>query len=221
MAIDYLTELKKYAMQETAGIDSPTFERVCQDIVREFCEQSQGWIEELDPMNLRVDVRDYELEAPNNYSAIILPLRVRIFEDDAEPVHPDAEQQAPYFQYNMDVVPGRCTLTLVYTPDRNQTKALKVQVALRPRRDKRLICERLFDDWYQIWAFGVMARLMMMPNKQWSDHRMANYYQGKYWEGIGRARIDRNRRFMNREMFAFSRFKFAEGGFFNRGRKSF
>jgi len=220
MALDYINELKTQALQEVAGVDIPVFERVCRDTAREFCEQTQGWIDKLDPMNLREDVSQYELEAPNDFSCIIVPTRVRIFEpDDQEPVHPDTLQQSTYFQYLME--PDRCVLDLVYAPQRDQVKALHVQVALRPRRDKRQMCERFYDDWYQGLAYGVMSRLMLMPRKQWSDQETGMYYKRLYWDWIGKAKIDRNRRFMNRPLYAFPRFQFAKGGNFERGRQSF
>jgi len=212
MAVAYITELKKYAIQEVPGVDAPTFERVCRDVTREFCEQTQGWICELDPMNLREDVTLYELDAPDSHSCIIIPVRVRIFEEDEEPVHPDAVQTIPYFKYMLE--PDRCVLHLVHAPQEDKAKALHVQVALRPTRDGTMLCERFYDDWYQGIGYGVMSRLMLMPGKQWSNERTGRHYNGLYYQWIGRARIDRNRRFLQRPMQARAATPFARGGGF-------
>ena len=204
-----ISDIRKYILPEVPGCPLPLLDQVIIDVWREFCNETQAWKCDLDPINVRDTVTEYELDAPNNYSQIIVPTKVQIFRDEDSPIHPDAQTEEPYDAYTRF---DKCAIILVLTPSEDITNGLRIRVALRPRLTATLMDQQLFEDTYDYAAFGVKARLMLMPKKDWSAQQMGLYYQQRYWDGVGKARIDETRQRLNRRVNARARFPWVGRG---------
>ena len=68
--------------------------------------------------------------------------------------------------------------------------SFRVRVALMPNSSAVQLPEIIGDRFSDALAYGARARLMAMPNKNWSDQKTAMYYQAKYNEEFNRAKIE-------------------------------
>jgi hypothetical protein len=197
-----MVDINKYVSPELPGCPTALLNQVVIDVVREFCNETQALKCDLDPINIVDTVTDYDLDSPNSYTEIIVPTKVQIYRTGEEPVHPDAQTEEPYSAYTRF---DKCVLSLVSAPSEDIVDGLRVRVALRPALDATLLDRRFFRDNYDFLSFGIKARLMMMPTKDWSNERLGLYYQGRYWDGVGKARIDEQRNRVNQRMNARAR----------------
>ena len=167
------------------------------NVIRNFCYDSQIWRHTLDPISLIANQAEYDLDDIPSYSEVLFPTQVFLHGGKLQPGE----------GYGFE--PGCTQLVMLHTPQANDPNALVVQVSLRPRHNACRICERLYDDWYQTWAYGVFAELMAQPNRSWSSPQNAGFYQSKYMDGLRKAIVQSNRGHTNRAMQARPRWKFA------------
>lgn len=184
-----LTELYAYVEAELPRCPKPLILQNIFTVINDFCERTQAWQDDLDPITVIEDVDTYDLDGEPANSDIIRPTKVLL--NDVE--------LTPGLDYTM---PSRTQLKLAYTPETDTDDALEVRVCLRLEAGATDICNALWDDWYRAWAAGVKARLMAMPNKPWTDARAAVKYEREYLEMIGDAIMDAQQGGMNQTLIA-------------------
>lgn len=74
---------------------------------------------------------------------------------------------------------------------------LEVSVVVQPNRNIESVPDSLGDKWFDVIRRGAVARLLSMPEKEWSNPRAAATYEAHFREGIAKAkreaRDDRSR----------------------------
>jgi hypothetical protein len=162
---------------ELPGCPKPLVERTIVQVIREFCQESLAFQCELDPINVVADKDQYDLDGHPLWTEILMPVMVLL----------DDSVQEPGVDYEMIT---RSILGFVSAPSVSSTGGLVVTVALRPRRDSRVIFSSLFEDWHWCWENGVKARLKIQKKKDWSDPQGASIANALYWDGIAKAKMD-------------------------------
>lgn len=183
------TDMYEHVLPELPGCPTVLVLPTIVKVVRHFCEQTQAWKLDLDAINIRSGVDTYDLDGVPSCAEIIMPSYVESLGNEL-----DAEDG-----YTM---PNREQITLSDEPQEDEVGGLVIQVVLRPKTDATETCDDLFCDWHEIWAYGVMERLMRMPDKIWTEPNMANAYHTMYWNGINDARVDVDRGHTNRLLIA-------------------
>jgi hypothetical protein len=191
-----LSDLYPRIMLETPSCPKPIVLQKIIDVLRRFCEESLVWKIDLDPINIRSGVTEYDLDGQPSYSEIVVPTEVLQDEVELEPVT----------DYTM---PERDVLKLVVEPTADSDGGLEIEVALRPKLTATTICTDLYLNYYEAWASGVKSELMAEPEKKWSNPAQANYYAGKYAEGLSKARIAASKGNTVTPLLATARWKFA------------
>lgn len=165
----------------------------------EFCEKSQYWLYDHDPISGVAGVSTYELDLPD-YTAPArvldawynnIPLTPR-GEDEIKRTYPfDWRQMEGNPVFFIQQVPTE--VILVPKPMLAASLALKLIVVLKPTRDSVQIDDEIYDRWAEGIAYGARARLHALPNQPFSDPVAAVKYTSMFETAIGRAKVARNR----------------------------
>jgi hypothetical protein len=84
--------------------------------------------------------------------------------------------------------PDQNSIRLVPQPINSVTGGLEMRQVLKPQRSATgFSTDWVFDNWVDIIAYGIMAKLMAMPAKQWSNPALSASYEAKYRAGVGDA----------------------------------
>ncbi len=78
--------------------------------------------------------------------------------------------------------PGTATSIIMYPFDAAAVQ-LYLQVAFKPLTTVTTIEDVFYQEWHQVIAAGTKARLMLMPEKVWSNPQLGAVYQGQYDRG--------------------------------------
>lgn len=76
--------------------------------------------------------------------------------------------------------------------DECQLQKLRIHLEVAPTQDTCNINEEVFNLWGETVAYGAMARILMIPNKAFSDKDASVMYDRKFKEGVKKARSDIN-----------------------------
>jgi hypothetical protein len=178
-------------MPELQRCPPPLILQQIRQVLTHFCKETQAWTCDLGPLNVVNAVQDYDLDGEQPSYALI---------DTVLSVVLAGVPLTPLRDWNItdreDV-----TLHLVNAPTADDAGGLAVQVCLRPKQvlspdeDDTIeqVDTRLFQDWYQVWAYGVMGKLMLMPEKAWSNPGQGKLYTRMFFDGIIQARVQQVR----------------------------
>jgi len=194
------TEMYQHVMPELPGCPKPLVMAKIRKIIREFCTETQVFTYELDAINVRDGVDTYDLDIPTCASMDT----IKMVELDGVEIYPVGDPRGNGYS-----MPNKCQIKLYNEPTRDIEQGLEVEIVLRPIPAGTKICCSLYEDYYQAWAYGVMAELMDQPGKSWSDSVTAGKYNGYYLDEKGKCRIEQSRGSMNLELQARSPYEFA------------
>lgn len=162
--------------------------------VIEFCEKSNLWQAESEPTDIVAGIASYSFKPPTGSKVVEgiaaylegRPLHaVSIYDLNLnQPTWRELETPEPN-RYFMD---GDHSIRLVGTPAKALQEALTIQVALKPTRAAVECPSFLYEDWAETIASGALARLLVMPGKDWTHAGMAEYHKTEFKIGIARAR---------------------------------
>jgi hypothetical protein len=185
-------------MGELPGCPKPLILKAVVEVLREWCYRTQAWEVDLNDINVVADQTSYDLQSHIPDTEIV-SLVYRPSDDKG--VHLDGRLLSPGVDYTIPV--DKDVIVLKSTPTAAITDGLTITAALRPVRGASAsveVPERLFDDWHQDWARGIMSRLMLMDGEEWSNPDRGSTYDSMYWDGIRLAIAERTRGRTNRPL---------------------
>jgi len=191
-----LTAIYDQTMPELPRCPRALIMKHFRNVLIEWCHESMAWTYDLTAINIVADKADYRLDGRQ-------PSYATIDSIPNEGVYLDGVLQRPGVQYTL--ADRELMIHLTSTPSDAITAGLQVQVALRPTRTATMIDKRLYEDWEEQWAKGVMAKLMRMPKKAWTDGATATSYWKEYRNSIAEARIQQSRGGMSQAIQARAR----------------
>jgi len=211
-AIDFVTALREHVYPDCPGVPPGLANRRIRDSAIEFCRDSQVWTVRLDPITVRADVMEYELDEEDIpvCAEIIVPTQVlqQTTEEDDE-LNESPFPLGPNQEYTMN---SRLVLRLRTRPADTIRRGLRVTVALRPKIGADDIEKQVFDEYYDFIAHGAKYKLMSIPRKGWSDPVAARFHYEEYRRGIREARIRIQRGLTNAELRVTTTAGFITGG---------
>jgi len=180
---DFLPEI----LPQVPGCGDLLAKNAVRNALIEFCERTEVWRVELDPIMVVNGVSDYELDPPDSKSVI---WRVMNVSYDGMPIDPkttddlDAEKPGwrtetgtPFAYFAKDI---RRTLRLVYTPDADLVNGLVIEAALKPSKTATTVEDALFEEYFDDVAEGALAKLFGIENHPWSSAAKAKYHRDKF-----------------------------------------
>ena len=203
-----LTTLYQYVMPELPGCPSALIDREIIEVVKDFCERTLQWDTPSDDpvkINIKDEQKQYDVDCPDTQAEVVTYKKVlrRYYDaeetDDLQELYPEKDYTRP--EHNL--------IKLDAEPTADQTNGLEISLALRPRRTCTKVPDCLFDQFYMVWANGVMGRLMKMEGKRWSNPVRGAELSEKYEAGVVAAMTDERRGHTLKRLQAKPRWKFA------------
>ena len=193
-----LSEMYQHVMQELPGCSKIMIMRTVVEVIRDWCMRTQAWEEDLDAVDIEDGVKNYDLDSPIEDTQVI-GLVFRPSDDVG--VKNDGRLLSAGTEYTISM--DKDIITLYSEPTADNSAALEMPAALAltiAATEDSEVPDRLYTDWHQVWARGVMSRLMAMRKKKWTDKDTARLYDHDYRDGINRAIIERTRGRTNRPL---------------------
>jgi hypothetical protein len=173
--------------------------REIRSTIIEFCEKSLIHQITTDPLTIRANVREYDLDAPKGHRVHKI-MKAWFKGQLLEPVAPD-EMKGPD-AYNTRIPgysPGRSdpvaytqtnfsTVSFLPIADQTHQAAVTMRVALAPLRNSTECEDFLFEHWGEFLACGAKARLMLTPGKPYTNTEGAVVNQGRFTTALNDAR---------------------------------
>lgn len=175
--------LSAYLSRVLPSVDAcpaPIAEQAVRDAIDSFCRQSRIY-RGVQTVALTSGDGTYTLTPPAN-AVVVETLYARIGDDLLEPLIPELESRLligngkpEYIKHttpgDIEILPapaetGSMSVTVIYSIDLTTTDFPSI-----------------LDQWREEISFGAMARLMVMPNKPWSNPQMAAGYQTMFNAG--------------------------------------
>lgn len=153
--------VEQLAQPELTGCPRMTISENSALVFSQFCERTQCYRELVD-FNAVSTVSEYDLVPPHS-GAIVVGI---------QDVHCSGSRLRPG-DYFADA-PSRISFA---SP---QSGAVRVVVILKPLPTAQAAPAELLTRWVETIAEGVKARLMLMPEKPWSNPQLGAYYQDNY-----------------------------------------
>lgn len=162
------------------GTDCPRLVvmNVLKSTVREFCERTRAWI--IDHAAIPITNHAqlvYPLNIPNlNYVCKIWSIHGR-------------ERVADYFEcpaYHVDF-----NNKLVFEKELpNDLITIKPVISLMPGQDALSCPDFIYQNYYDVIVAGAVARMQVMPARQWSNPQLASLHVQTFDTGVQKARCD-------------------------------
>jgi hypothetical protein len=163
------------------GVARPIVKPVLRHIIGQFCEDSRIWYVDLKPYvpvgDEVIDIAElaageFEFLEGNLLDVLAITL-------DGKKVEQNAYQRIARKGIQWNGTP----------PD---SGSLVFTVCLKPSADCSELPDKLLNDWSLDIAQGVAWRLMMQPNKDWSDIKLAQYYKDAFERSVNTATFEVN-----------------------------
>lgn len=174
----------------------------------ELCRDGYAWMVDLDPIDVVADIDAYEAISPFPEGRVFTVLRV--IHNDAElpgitwdmlirrnPTHPDIAVHATPAMYSIQ---NSQWISLFPVPDTSITGGLRVHATLVPVSDSVGIERRVMDDYEDAIIRGALHRLLIMPNKTWTDIKLSDFYGRKFKHDVSQCRARVNKGLMNKSL---------------------
>jgi len=189
-----LSNLLKDVLVDCHGAPEPLIIDALITALRDFCNQTRFWRQELPPINLVTGQSIYNLNSPADTEIVVIvqarsdhflvPSSVNLLDRNLSGWR---DMLAPrptfYFQPTMN------SIHVVPKPSGNISNGLNVIAALRPSRNATTIDDEIYREFGNEIIAGAKAYLQIAPNKPWSspDHATAN--MTAFSSAIERARL--------------------------------
>lgn len=153
--------------------------------LREFFDRTLAWRVMLDPITVTIGISNYDIDVPSG-SALSQVLE---FYYDGEKVEPttrtDVAAQDALWRSNPGPIQGWytenvTTLVLLPEPDFTKSNGVELYVALKPSKDATTVDDWILNEYDEDIAHGALARLCAVPEKFWTNGKLAEYHQEKF-----------------------------------------
>lgn len=171
------------------GCPFPVIEKYVRDAAIEACEKTLAWKYEQPAIRLTPGLHSYLYEPPSNaevHAIIHVQLNgSKIWPCTLEDIYerfedwPNLDVEArgrPRFVTNLDAD----TFGVALVPDDAEDYDVFMMVALKPLRTATGMDEATLDDMENTVMDGALSQLYRLPEKSWSDSKLADYHGKKF-----------------------------------------
>lgn len=162
------------------------------DAAREFCSGSRIWTHESEPADIVAGEDAYGLHAPS-HAEVCAVLSVRAKGRRLAPLGADqwrALERRAAPEPSHFIIMGSGLLRLHPAPEADIPAALIVDAALQPSAASARCPQFLFTRHGAAIAQGAQARLMLIPDRPWSDAKTGVFLREEFKAAVAAAAID-------------------------------
>lgn len=160
--------------------------------VIEFCEQSEAYRVELDPISTVAGQFEYEFDVPTGTTLHSIewitcsgtklePLTSGLLEERLPDWRNETGDPAYYVKQSSEV------FFLAPVPEESKALAVRIRAILKPTYTGSATDLEVFNANRDAIINGTLSRILRMPNKDWTDLNAAAIYGASFNEGIARA----------------------------------
>lgn len=191
--IKYSEMLDEVLPSLSADPSDPVTENAIKRSVIDFCARSWVWRHLPDPLDVSAGEAAYDIELPAGSDVAALmnvaidgfPL-VNKSVDWLDASYPGWRTTTGTPQYYTQIDTEQLILACV--PDTNGTGALSLTLSLQPSQSATSFPKWIFNQFLYTLVDGAMAKLLLMPNKPWTDLGNGQMRLESYDRGIANAR---------------------------------
>ena len=190
MAIQYdafLTEILPFAR----NCPDPTIEAAVRLATIELCEKTEVWQTELDPISARAGVWAYDLEPPANTSIHRI---ISVLDENGKRLDPVTSGMLDHRSPDWRESPGtplyfikkdeESEIWIAPPPAVAVTNAFLLNVVLKPSMTSSSASNFIMTDYRDTIVYGAIARLLRMPDRDWSNFKTAAVYYNMFQEQL-------------------------------------
>lgn len=184
----------RYLLPLVRTVAEPAADNALRQAASDFCEQTNIWISELDPISVTAGVADYDLETDTG-SAVA---QVQSVGYDGRIIKPRSLDELDKL-YPATYWPDLVGMPVLYTqvadstirlfpkPEMSVANALRVRVSLFPDNTATSLPDVLYSRYANEIAIGAASKLMMEQGREYFDPNSAVLYARKFAAAINRA----------------------------------
>lgn len=178
-------------LPELPGAGTPMVDAQLQAVAREFCSSTSAWRAPFDPVATVAGTATYDLSPSEAQSEVVRLLRVAVngvllwdpaWTPDSAGVTPKYAADQPPFTVSADL--SEITLTDEEVPTAAQAGGLAIDGAMTLKAGAQQLPDFLFTIHFAAIRAGVLARMMRMGKKPWTDRELSNFYETEYQAGL-------------------------------------
>jgi hypothetical protein len=162
----------------------------------DFCIKTRIWRETLAAVNVVAAQANYVCAPATPNTSIVTVLYGWLSDQPLNGPMSDDDLDMRGFQWRTQTsdtpdsftLPDPGTMRLIGIPTANIAAALVARVALKPTQTATDASDFLFNDWHEEIGHGAKARLMAIPNKEWSNPNAVLYHVNQYKSALTRGR---------------------------------
>lgn len=161
-------------------------------VARDFCVKTGAWRLPYDAMNLRAGIATYEIEPPEFYTEVVKLFSLSVAgilqwrDSDMEPRDdedcPEFDRSEPPFSLSSDM--KELTLLGILVPAGDVERGLLVVGSMKPTMAANKLPDFLHSQYSEAIRAGVLARLMIMRKRPWTDAALGTKYEADYRKAI-------------------------------------
>lgn len=187
-----------YVLSDVPGCAEIVAIQAVRNTVIDFCEKSCVVQVDLDPVTLLAGEATYDLEPPQN-RRVTKVMKLFYRNRELPPMALDAIPSATFFNPEALDADGRSepqawsqkdtdTFTVLPIPKSREIDAITIRAALKPTRNSTACDDVLFEDYAEYIGAGAKARLMIVPNKAYTNPKLVATQNEFYMQGVNVAR---------------------------------
>jgi hypothetical protein len=170
-----------------SGCPNATLKEYLGIVASDFFARTYLWREQIDAIYVSPNVTEYDLDS----DAVVEDV-ISVVYNEAPLTRSDlrligAEKLSEVGEPREYWVQADQSIRIFPTPEERTT--LKVYAVLKPSRSGTGVEDWIYETWADTLVSGVVARLAMIPNKEWTDVAMATSQKVTYERAITNARI--------------------------------
>jgi hypothetical protein len=182
-------------------VADPVATQAVRDACIEFCKGTMIWREAIDPMSSIQGEAVYELDLPTDATLAHI---VDLYYDSRMLTKKSVSELSRYARDWMQLV-GKPTMytmlnsneiMLVPKPDVAVAGAITGILAFTPSRKSTTVNDDVYEDYAEEITRGAAAKLLMIPNQQWSDVKLGIAYRRQFVADMANARSHVNQAHM-------------------------
>lgn len=190
-------DLLPYLLAEVPGVPDVTAKQALTMAAIEFCRETQAWSELQDPIAVIDKIHTYDLE-PVTGASIVTVKQVWAADRELVPVTlAKLVEVMPNWQTAQGSDPvyyngaaDWSSIRIFPTPINANRQKLTLRVAYQPSLTATTLPDFLVNVYLEAILSGAKARLMLMPQKAWTNPELGGYHKGLFDAAIVQSRID-------------------------------
>jgi len=201
---NYVTDVSPHVEGCPTAVIAATIRKIFIDL----CQRGKVWRVPLTDVPLVAGTSSYTLASPITGTEVSAILNVQWYKATVPTVIKNLEIttseviNSMYPDWPNTATPGEprvlfqtspSAFCIAPVPDALDTYTVKLTAAIRPTTTAANVEDALMNEFRREWFHGTLCELMTMPNRVWSNDKMATYH-GKQWTYLlssARARVNK------------------------------